>query len=203
MPPPHKKINTIFNPSTANRTNIVKGKLHIIALLFSILASLGNTTSILHINYFGLFEDIQKSYHRSRIIRELGTTSTGASWQACRVDREFFHFSDITMYIRGLFPSIISLLALVKAEWNTKDFQKREHSLVKPYQGSGFGVPNWDFQVGHSFLPINEFGWMPLVQGSTMVTSNYIRLTPDQRSKQGAIWNKLPCKVGHLSISWC
>lgn len=28
-----------------------------------------------------------------------------------------------------------------------------------------------------------------------MVTSNYIRLTPDQRSKQGALWNKLPCKV--------
>jgi len=86
------------------------------------------------------------------------------------------------MYIRGLFPSIISLLALVKAEWNTKDFQKREHSLVKPYQGSGFGVPNWDFQ------------------GSTMVTSNYIRLTPDQRSKQGAIWNKLPCKVRNWEV---
>ena len=40
-------------------------------------------------------------------------------------------------------------------------------------QGSGFGVPNWDFQ------------------GSTMVTSNYIRLTPDDRSRQGALWNKV------------
>ena len=25
-------------------------------------------------------------------------------------------------------------LGAVRAEWNTKDFQKREHSLVKPYQ---------------------------------------------------------------------
>ena len=68
------------------------------------------------------------------------------------------------------------------AEWNTKDFQKREHSLIKPYQGSGFGVPNWDFQ------------------GSTMVTSNYIRLTPDQRSKQGALWNKIPCRVRNWEV---
>ena len=75
------------------------------------------------------------------------------------------------------------------AEWNPNDFQKREHSLVKPYTGkliekptiigvshclgTGFGVPNWDFL------------------GSTMVTSNYIRLTSDDRSRQGAIWNKV------------
>jgi len=86
------------------------------------------------------------------------------------------------MYKEGLLGTIISFLTLVRAEWNTKDFQKREHSLVKPYQGSGFGVPNWDFQ------------------GSTMVTSNYIRLTPDQRSKQGALWNKLPCKVRNWEV---
>ena len=34
-----------------------------------------------------------------------------------------------------------------------------------------------------------------------MVTSNYIRLTPDQRSKQGALWNKLPCKVSYVKAS--
>ena len=51
------------------------------------------------------------------------------------------------MYLEGFLGTIISFLTLVQAEWNTKDFQKREHSLVKPYQGSGFGVPNWDFQV--------------------------------------------------------
>lgn len=34
-------------------------------------------------------------------------------------------------------------------------------------------VPNWDFL------------------GSTIVTSNYVRLTPDQQSKQGALWNSI------------
>jgi len=77
---------------------------------------------------------------------------------------------------------VLVTVTALRAEWNTKDFQKREHSLVKPYQGSGFGVPNWDFQ------------------GSTMVTSNYIRLTPDQRSKQGALWNKIPCKVRNWEV---
>ncbi|KAJ8254977.1 hypothetical protein GJAV_G00199520 [Gymnothorax javanicus] len=53
---------------------------------------------------------------------------------------------------------------------------KREHSLVKPYQGVGTGSSSqWDF-------------W-----GSTLLTSQYIRLTPDERSKQGSIWNTVPC----------
>lgn len=29
----------------------------------------------------------------------------------------------------------ISVFNLVLAEWNTKDYMKREHSLYKPYQG--------------------------------------------------------------------
>ena len=62
-----------------------------------------------------------------------------------------FLFSDFIMYFEGLLGTIFSFLTLVKAEWNTKDFQKREHSLVKPYQGSGFGVPNWDFQVSTNY----------------------------------------------------
>uniref|UniRef100_A0AAY4ENJ5 L-type lectin-like domain-containing protein n=1 Tax=Denticeps clupeoides TaxID=299321 RepID=A0AAY4ENJ5_9TELE len=49
---------------------------------------------------------------------------------------------------------------------------KREHSLMKPYQGVG---SQWDFS------------------GSTLVTSQYVRLTPDERSKQGSIWNTVPC----------
>ena len=91
-------------------------------------------------------------------------------------------------YLRTWFISFI-FSSLVLAEWNPKDFLKREHSLIKPFtgkhllqkiigltvicQGSGFGIPNWDFI------------------GSTMVTSNYIRLTTDEKSKQGAIWNKV------------
>lgn len=34
-------------------------------------------------------------------------------------------------------------------------------------------IPYWDFM------------------GSTMVTNNYIRLTPDLQSKQGALWNSI------------
>ena len=62
------------------------------------------------------------------------------------------------MYKEGLLGTIISFLTLVRAEWNTKDFQKREHSLVKPYQGSGFGVPNWDFQVSKE-LPFFSYNF--------------------------------------------
>lgn len=29
--------------------------------------------------------------------------------------------------------------------------------------------------------------------GSTMVTTNYVRITPDQQSKTGAIWNSVVC----------
>uniref|UniRef100_A0A8D0WPK1 Lectin, mannose binding 2 n=1 Tax=Sus scrofa TaxID=9823 RepID=A0A8D0WPK1_PIG len=53
---------------------------------------------------------------------------------------------------------------------------KREHSLIKPYQGVGSSSTLfWDFQ------------------GSTILTSQYLRLTPDERSKEGSIWNHLPC----------
>jgi hypothetical protein len=37
-------------------------------------------------------------------------------------------------------------------------------------------VPYWDFM------------------GSTMVTNNYVRLTPDSQSKQGLLWNSVVCK---------
>lgn len=46
--------------------------------------------------------------------------------------------------------------------------------------GSGMTIPYWDFM------------------GSTMVTNNYIRLTPDLQSKQGAIWNSVVRKYFHI-----
>ncbi|KAM4035745.1 vesicular integral-membrane protein VIP36 [Anomaloglossus baeobatrachus] len=56
------------------------------------------------------------------------------------------------------------------------EHMKREHSLIKPYQGVGSSsMPLWDFR------------------GSTMLTSQYVRLTPDERSKEGSIWNSMPC----------
>lgn len=62
----------------------------------------------------------------------------------------------------------------VLAEWNTKDFMKRDHALIKPYYGSGIDIPFWQFT------------------GSTIVTPNYIRLTADLQSKKGTLWNTVP-----------
>ncbi|XP_039624233.1 lectin, mannose-binding 2-like a isoform X2 [Polypterus senegalus] len=56
------------------------------------------------------------------------------------------------------------------------EYLKREHSLIKPYQGVGSGSSShWD------------------LMGSAMVMMQYVRLTPDVQSKQGAIWNRIPC----------
>ncbi|XP_066998715.2 vesicular integral-membrane protein VIP36 [Anabrus simplex] len=78
---------------------------------------------------------------------------------------------------------VVLLTSLItSAEWNTKDYMKREHSLIKPYQGSGMTIPYWDFM------------------GSTIVTNNYVRLTPDVQSKQGALWNSVPCSVRNWEL---
>ncbi|KAK7109110.1 vesicular integral-membrane protein VIP36-like [Littorina saxatilis] len=79
-------------------------------------------------------------------------------------------------------PMFLCVFLCVLAEWNTKDFQRREHTLVKPYQGSGMSVPQWDFL------------------GSTMVTNSYIRLTSDHQSRQGAIWNNVRCHVQNWEL---
>lgn len=55
---------------------------------------------------------------------------------------------------------------------DSSQYLKREHSLVKPYTDG-----RWDFV------------------GSTLVTHQYVRLTPDQQSKQGGLWNNVPNKV--------
>ncbi|KAK2513084.1 hypothetical protein Q9233_015714 [Columba guinea] len=56
----------------------------------------------------------------------------------------------------------------------TEEHLKREHSLSKPYQGVGSASSGlWD------------------LQGNAMVMTQYIRLTPDLQSKQGAVWNRV------------
>jgi len=47
------------------------------------------------------------------------------------------------------------------------------HEIMFDIIGTGMTIPYWDFM------------------GSTMVTNNYIRLTPDLQSKQGALWNSV------------
>lgn len=39
--------------------------------------------------------------------------------------------------------------------------------------------------AGSAAMPLWDF------QGSTMVTSQYVRLTPDERSREGSIWNRV------------
>ncbi|KRX55165.1 Protein RRP5 -like protein [Trichinella sp. T9] len=58
-----------------------------------------------------------------------------------------------------------------------RGFNRREHSLSKPYQNTGFNIPFWNFG------------------GSTIVTSDYVRLTPDSPSRQGFLWNTIPVVV--------
>lgn len=58
----------------------------------------------------------------------------------------------------------------------------REHSLVQPYQGAGVDMPFWDFG------------------GSTVVTSSYVRLTPDRQSKQGSLWNNVPVRMHNWEV---
>jgi mannose-binding lectin 2 len=57
----------------------------------------------------------------------------------------------------------------------SRGYLRREHSLAKPYQGAGMEIPYWN------------------IIGSTMVSSQQIRLTPDLQSRKGAIWNSVPC----------
>ncbi|KAK9889724.1 hypothetical protein WA026_007105 [Henosepilachna vigintioctopunctata] len=85
--------------------------------------------------------------------------------------------------ICGLFLTLAILkISYVKTQWNTKDFMKREHSLIKPYYGSGIDIPFWQFM------------------GSTMITPNYIRLTADLQSKRGAIWNTIPLNARNWDL---
>jgi mannose-binding lectin 2 len=61
-------------------------------------------------------------------------------------------------------------------------YYMREHSLVAPYQGTGMDIPFW------------EFG------GTSVVTSSYVRLTPDRQSKQGNLWNTAPLQVHNWDV---
>ncbi|XP_030023866.1 vesicular integral-membrane protein VIP36 [Manduca sexta] len=89
-------------------------------------------------------------------------------------------FCEKMKWVHVFYVSI--LVSPIFAEWNTRDYVRREHSLTKPYQGSGMSVPYWDFL------------------GSTIVTSNYVRLTPDLQSKSGAIWNTVPCHTRNWEL---
>ncbi|XP_018595857.1 lectin, mannose-binding 2-like a isoform X1 [Scleropages formosus] len=59
-----------------------------------------------------------------------------------------------------------------------EEFLKREHSLIKPYQGVGSSSSShWE------------------LMGDAMITTDHVRLTPDMQSKQGAVWSRIPCHL--------
>lgn len=92
----------------------------------------------------------------------------------------------ISKNFRSKFYVFIILLSFITkgvySKWTIRDFAKREHSLVKPYHGSGLTVPNWD------------------LIGSTIITDAYVRLTPDLQGKTGALWNSVPCDVNYWEL---
>uniref|UniRef100_A0A6I8PLY3 Lectin, mannose binding 2 like n=1 Tax=Ornithorhynchus anatinus TaxID=9258 RepID=A0A6I8PLY3_ORNAN len=92
-------------------------------------------------------------------------------WGRCRVTRGS-HLLPLLLVLvlqpgRGVAPAGAD---------QTDEYLKREHSLAKPYQGVGTGSSSlWD------------------LLGNAMVMTQYVRLTPDMQSKQGALWNRVPC----------
>lgn len=67
---------------------------------------------------------------------------------------------------------------------NINDWYRREHSLAKPYGGTGTGIPYWDFV------------------GSTIVSNKFIRLTADSQSLQGGLWNTIPVQFKDWEIQF-
>lgn len=94
----------------------------------------------------------------------------------------FQHFSDMFSIktlrnLKYLFivACIMIRMSLADDQDFMEDFLKREYSLVKPYRGLGFSSSSqWD------------------LMGTAVVTPDYIRLTPDLQSRQGAVWSRIP-----------
>lgn len=88
-----------------------------------------------------------------------------------------------TIYMSIIYFMICAIcLLLIKSVHGTHTeyedlgfYPQKEHSLMRPYQGTGMTIPNWDI-IGH-----------------TIVSSNFIRITPDQQSRHGGLWNKVVC----------
>ncbi|XP_011480078.1 VIP36-like protein isoform X2 [Oryzias latipes] len=96
-------------------------------------------------------------------------------------DSSFLHRGNRMSF--KLFVMFILLLFTVEKGFSDDDhemeeFLKREYSLSKPYQGVGSSSSShWE------------------LMGDAMVTTDYIRLTPDSQSRQGAVWSRIPCNL--------
>ena len=47
--------------------------------------------------------------------------------------------------VLSVLATVISFSCSLADDYGNRQFVKKEHSLVKPYQGSGMSIPNWDF----------------------------------------------------------
>ena len=95
-------------------------------------------------------------------------------------------------FLSTLCSSVISSDVYFEDAIDDDAYLRREHCLTKPYHGEDA----WEGVLSCSDLkmsltssgtgmdvPFWEFG------GSTVVTSSYVRLTPDRQSKRGILWN--------------
>lgn len=71
----------------------------------------------------------------------------------------------------------------------------REYSLTKPYAGDGRAqaarVPTAQRKCGSLELLFLSAGQNWDMGGITVVTPDYVRLTPDRQSTRGSIWNRV------------
>lgn len=85
----------------------------------------------------------------------------------------------------SILVSLVVVACGVKAmegQWNTEDFLKRHHSLIKPYLTSGMAIPYWD------------------THGLALASSQYVRLTADIQSRMGGIWNSVPVNMNNWEV---
>ncbi|XP_056601414.1 lectin, mannose-binding 2-like a [Triplophysa dalaica] len=86
------------------------------------------------------------------------------------------------------FTSFLILFAVLSVSFCDEDhemeeFLKREYSLSKPYQSIGVsGSSHWE------------------LMGDAVVTTDHVRLTSDQQSKQGAVWSRMPCHLNDWEL---
>ncbi|XP_036384939.1 lectin, mannose-binding 2-like a isoform X2 [Megalops cyprinoides] len=81
---------------------------------------------------------------------------------------------------RWIFLSLLLIASPCRSDdgHEMEEFLKREHSLTKPYQAVGSSSSShWE------------------LMGDSMITTEQVRLTPDMQSKQGAVWNRIPCHL--------
>lgn len=119
-------------------------------------------------------------------------------------------------------PKLCAILWVMCLKTNAQDdnvaYMKREHSLVKPYQGNRrlyihvfrifiAIVSNFTLFILYFAPPKGTGISLPFwdYQGSTMVSSNYVRLTADLQSKKGSIWNQVVREYASLTCFplWC